>query len=140
LGRLSKTSCEHGAIPDIEAGILSSSEYSSSSTSKSSADSAHEYKEVHALYFNWAGDDLGVKEEARALTDVLADVLAHEYKVISSTLVQIPSENSFPLVEAFLNQLKKLVSHPDNLIIVYYAGHGSLDKYRRMMWHAYGFG
>jgi len=82
--------------------------------------------------FHWDEDDLGVRFEVHELSAVLKDI----YHCASVDIHVIPSRKPYKFVERALDNLKRGNSHKDNLLIVYYSGHGCLDN-GRLMWAAY---
>ena len=92
-------------------------------------DEEYEYKEIHVLCIIWEEDDLGVKQETRRFGNLFQD----EFGVTSSIIYRITSINSYVKLEKLLGRYKDLLSHPDNLLVIYYSGHGFLDKSQRMM-------
>jgi hypothetical protein len=82
--------------------------------------------------FHWAEDDIGVNFEVHDLSAVFKDI----YHFASVDIHVIPSHNPYKFVERTLDNLKRGNSYKDNLLIVYYSGHGSLDN-GKLMWSAY---
>ncbi|KAK1750948.1 hypothetical protein QBC47DRAFT_309110 [Echria macrotheca] len=76
------------------------------------------YVDVKVLLMSWASDDLGVKDEVQVLESVFRDL--YNFDVENWT---IPDEE--PGLEAASKVLEfvKTGRHPDNLLILYYAGH-----------------
>lgn len=91
------------------------------------------YKAVNVVMFHWEEDDIGVAPEVHELSAVFKDV----YRFASVDLHLIPSRNPYKFVERALDDLKRGNSDKDNLLIVYYSGHGGLDK-GKLMWSPYG--
>jgi hypothetical protein len=94
----------------------------------------HRYKEVHAHFFSWEEDDLGVSEEIKKLHKVFENLSL----ATITTYYKIPSDNPYEFMDVTLSNVKNSWSHPDNLLIIYYSGHGYLDR-GRMMWHSYKY-
>jgi hypothetical protein len=94
----------------------------------------HRYKAVNALFFSWEEDDLGVLEEK----ETLRKVFQKSSLVTHTSNHRIPSEHPYDYMDATLSNFKNGWSHPDNLLIIYYSGHGDLDT-GRIMWQAYKY-
>lgn len=94
----------------------------------------HRYKEVHAYFFSWEEDDLGVSEEKETLRQLFQKLSLATYAKDR----KIPSKDPYDYMDVTLSSVKNGWSHPDNLLIVYYSGHGDLDT-GRMMWQAYKY-
>lgn len=90
------------------------------------------YKEVHALLLSWKDDNLGVVNEISELHDVFQQIC--RFKVENWS---IPSERShIALATKVLGFLNDYESR-DNLLIVYYGGHGSMNDDRQCVWSWY---
>ena len=86
------------------------------------------YKEVHALLLSWEDDTLGVNDEVTELGDVFRSMYhfeAEEWK--------IPGERSHNSLAAKIFEFLNYES-ADNLLIVYYGGHGSMNDDRKCVW------
>ena len=103
-------------------------------TRKSVLTMAKRYNEVHAVLFYWAEDDLGVEFEVTTLTGVFQDT----YQFSSVAKHKIPSRKPYSTVERILDDFKRSCSDRNNLLIVYYGGHGGLVD-GKMMWSPYRF-
>ena len=95
----------------------------------------YRYKQVHCLLLSWEADDLGVIDEVKELADVFKDLYGYH----SVQRWRIPTQRSYLKLEDTLYQFRKVHSSDDNLLIVYYAGHGYLDDYRLWTWAAYRY-
>lgn len=94
---------------------------------------SYAYKEIHALILCWEEDDLGCEAEALRLKGVFDD----RFHITSTRYVSIPSTQPYGFVESELCDFKRDHSCKENLLIVYYGGHGGLDEYGRMTWSPY---
>ena len=97
--------------------------------------SKYRYKEVHVLLLNWEDDDLGVFREVVELEDVFRK----DYGCRTVERWEIPSLKPYSNLEDKLYLFRKNYSSSDNLLIVYYAGHGYLDYSRLWKWAAYRY-
>ena len=88
------------------------------------------YNKVQVLLISWEDDDLNVEIEIKELQKVLWD------------FYQFPAEHwKIPSHDGPHGQLgdkvrdfQKLHDKEDSLLIVYYGGHGYLDKNRQLIW------
>ena len=87
------------------------------------------YRDVHVLLLSWQADDLGVIKEILELRDVFSKI--YRYK---SEHWQIPSKSAFNVLRKKLNDFLNDYDCETNLLIIYYGGHGFMDKERRCMW------
>ncbi|KAF7533891.1 hypothetical protein G7054_g6701 [Neopestalotiopsis clavispora] len=91
--------------------------------------SGHKYASLHALLLSWQEDDLGVDEEVDKLGFVLLD--QYEFDV---QYWKIPVKRStFELTQRVLNWTAEYEGE-DELLLVYYAGHGWMDSSRQAIW------
>ena len=95
----------------------------------------YRYKEVHVLLLSWEDDDLGVVDEVVELEDVFRKA----YGCQTVRRWEIPSLKPYSKLEDQLYRFRKKYSSSDNLLIVYYAGHGYLDYSRLWKWAAYRY-
>lgn len=87
------------------------------------------YKEVHALLLSWEDDNLGVINEVHELSDVFRrtyDFEVEEWKIPSKR----PHNTLASKVLGFLDEFES----KDNLLIIYYGGHGSMNDDRQCVW------
>lgn len=91
------------------------------------------YNRVHALLINWENDDLQTKNEI----EKLQTLFAQKYN-FSTESYSIPSDDSHNELEAKLvstrNAHGKTVT---DLVILYYGGHGMLNKENQSIWKAW---
>lgn len=90
------------------------------------------YNKVHALMFLWEDDDLQVHPEVQDLRDVFSTL----YNFTTHISI-IPSKTPSQHVKNEISKLRHILNYSDNLLIVYYSGHGHLLKYGKMTWSAY---
>lgn len=79
------------------------------------------YTAVHALLLYWEDDDIGVAKEIKELTDMFRDVSKFGYQVWP---YRIPSRDPARSLSYTVAQFLHNFDREDNLIIVYYGGHG----------------
>lgn len=87
------------------------------------------YAAVHVLLLSWEDDDLNVDEEAKGLQNVL-----EEFYGFSTERWKIPSNRSNIQLQSKLVDFQETHDKEDNLLIVYYGGHGYLNDNRQSMW------
>lgn len=90
------------------------------------------YKEVHALLLSWEQDNLGVANEIAELKDVFQQI--YHFNVDGWKIPSEKSHNSLAAkVLGFLNDYDST----ENLLIVYYGGHGFMNDDRQCVWSWY---
>ncbi|KAL8853690.1 MAG: hypothetical protein Q9221_001501 [Calogaya cf. arnoldii] len=89
------------------------------------------YSSVHVLLLRWAGDDLNVQKEITPLEDVFE----HQYK-FNTEQWDIPSQSSTRALQTKLYDFQNCHQSEDELLIVYYGGHGDADRRGRSIWAA----
>jgi hypothetical protein len=97
-----------------------------------SAPKGYPYREVHVLLLEWEEDDLGVDQVVNELMSVFKNTFGFE----SVQSFKIPSRRSYKALDARLQGFTQQNSSEQNLLIVYYSGHGFLDLQNRMHWAA----
>jgi hypothetical protein len=97
-----------------------------------SAPKGYPYRAVHVLLLEWEEDDLGVSRAVNDLRIVFEDTFGFE----PVEYFKIPLRRSHNALEARLQEFKQQNSSKQNLLIVYYSGHGFLDLQNRMHWAA----
>ncbi|KAE9378652.1 hypothetical protein N431DRAFT_459986 [Stipitochalara longipes BDJ] len=95
---------------------------------------SYPYSAVHVLLLQWQEDDLGVDTVVNDLFGVFKGWYAYQ----SVDTFKIPPQRSFNALEVRLQVFKQQYSCEENLLIVYYASHGYLDRQNRMHWAARG--
>ncbi|KAL8971462.1 MAG: hypothetical protein Q9197_003256 [Variospora fuerteventurae] len=91
------------------------------------------YTSVHVLLLRWAEDDLNVLEE---LT-ILKRVFETQFRFATEQW-DIPSQNSTRALQSKLYDFQDAHQDENELLIVYYGGHGDADRRRgRSIWAAY---
>ncbi|KAI1177990.1 hypothetical protein F4777DRAFT_156979 [Nemania sp. FL0916] len=88
------------------------------------------YASVNVLMLQWEGDDLGVNAEV----DALAQVFSRDFG-FSVDLFYIPLEKSLRRLTTVVTDWVDRHDRPDNLFILYYAGHGRISgSGRTVVW------
>ena len=91
--------------------------------------SSSRYHDVHALLLSWEEDDLGVIDEISQLNVVLEN--NYHYETAQWKIPNTRSHNSLASrLTTFLNEHES----KDNLLIVYYGGHGYMNDSRQCVW------
>ncbi|KAL8789317.1 MAG: hypothetical protein Q9213_001240 [Squamulea squamosa] len=90
------------------------------------------YTSVHVLLLRWAEDDLNVQQEL----STLKGVFENQYNFATEQW-DIPSQNPTRALQAKLYDFQICHQSEDELLIVYYGGHGDADRRRgRSIWAA----
>ena len=87
------------------------------------------YKAVHALLLTWEDDNLGVINEVDELEVVFRQT--YHFKVEKW---KIPSKRPHNTLAAKLLGFLEDFESKDNLLIIYYGGHGSMNDDRQCVW------
>ncbi|RMJ18095.1 hypothetical protein CDV36_002202 [Fusarium kuroshium] len=87
------------------------------------------YKGVHDLLLHWQDGSESMYKELSRLRDVLGDTYCYDVKEW-----QIPRKDSHCELNAYLLGWRKAHGAKGNLLIVYYAGRGSMGKGRESVW------
>ena len=87
------------------------------------------YKEVHTLLLSWEDDNLGVADEIDELRDVFRNLYSFEAEEW-----KIPSKRSHNSLAAKVLGFLDDYESKDNLLIVYYGGHGEMNDDRQCVW------
>ena len=90
-----------------------------------------DYRAVHVLLLNWEADDIGTSTELEELRDLFKNRFAY-----STEIWPIPSSQPENALEIKLGAVKQLYGKERCLIIVYYGGHGKMDRDGRSIWAA----
>jgi hypothetical protein len=98
----------------------------------STSPSTYHYARVYALLFHWTDDDLGVFQEVHDLAKVFFEVCEFTHVTVAS----IPRRHAHALVDSEIRSFTSRYASPNNLLIVYYSGHGSLDSRHQLNWWA----
>lgn len=89
------------------------------------------YDSVHVLLLRWADDDLGTEREIKDLDSVFSDT----YHYTTERGI-IPSKISHAKLEHMITCFRDSRDSPDNLLILYYGGHGVRDFDNKSIWAA----
>lgn len=93
----------------------------------------YRYKQIHVVLINWHVDDFpDLKSEVKQL----AAVFDRDYAFTTVGIYTIPSKNPYSKLEGFLSRFKEEYSDQDNLLIIFYSGHGG-QKNGRLIWQGY---
>jgi hypothetical protein len=100
------------------------------------------YDEVHALLLGWELDDLEKRNKKdptgnkamRVSLSELAEVLDDHFCYKTYSEWSIPCDNATDKVFERLRVFRDDHKNPRTLLIIYYAGHGTTDAYRRLVW------
>ena len=87
------------------------------------------YKEVHVLLLSWEGDNLGVIEEVIELEGLFRNTYHFETEGW-----RIPSKRSHNSLAAKILGFLDDYESKDNLLVVYYGGHGEMNDDRQCVW------
>lgn len=90
------------------------------------------YKGIHALLLNWKDDNLGVVNEIDELEDVFRQIYHFQVE-----RWEIPSKRPHNALAAKLLGFLDDYESKENLLIVYYGGHGSMNDDRQCVWSWY---
>ncbi|KUJ09075.1 uncharacterized protein LY89DRAFT_319222 [Mollisia scopiformis] len=91
----------------------------------------HHYNSVHVLCLSWIDDDLDVAPEVGRLGWVFTGLYGFDVHYW-----RIPSKRANETLDHELESFFETFDQPRSLLIIYYAGHGSLGQHnRRMTWH-----
>ncbi|ROV96556.1 hypothetical protein VMCG_07814 [Cytospora schulzeri] len=99
------------------------------------------YDRAHALFISWDDDDLDTEGEIVDLEALLKEHFRFtaEAKDFTTSHFKIPSkEYCFQLLEGELVFRRNLYAlEESDLLIIYYGGHGKLDKQGHAIWYAF---
>jgi hypothetical protein len=95
---------------------------------------SYPYLRVSVLLLHWEEGDLDVNWAI----DGLQAVFSNDFGFRPVNTFKIPSHRPYSALEQELQCLKNSVSSEGALLIIYYAGHGYLDRQNRMHWAGQG--
>lgn len=87
------------------------------------------YREVHVLLLSWEEDNLGVIGELTELQTVFKDM----YRFDTETW-KIPNRKSHNSLVSRMTRFLDDFEADDNLLVVYYGGHGGMNDDRQCIW------
>ena len=87
------------------------------------------YKAVHVLLLSWVDDNLGVLEEISELDGAFTSVYGY-----ATEQWKIPSTRSHNSLAKQLTGFLERYESEENLLIVYYGGHGYMNDNRQCVW------
>lgn len=87
------------------------------------------YAAMHVLLLSWENDDLGVMTELLELRNVF-----ETYYSFNTQEWKIPSDESHNSLAFRCIEFLKDFGSPENLLIVYYGGHGLMNDDRQCVW------
>ena len=87
------------------------------------------YAAVHVLLLSWENDDLGVLTELSELQSVL-----QTYYSFNTQEWEIPSTRSHNSLGLQIMQFLEQFESEDNLLVIYYGGHGYMNDDRKCVW------
>jgi hypothetical protein len=87
------------------------------------------YEQVHVLLLSWKDDNLGVIKEIRTLHRIFEKLYGY---TTESWL--IPSKESHWELNSKILEFVKRGRGSQNLLIVYYGGHGAINEDRNCFW------
>lgn len=99
------------------------------SVATTSQSPALRYKGVYALLLHWKNGGENMREELKRLKDVLGDTYSYTVEEW-----EIPLRDSHCELNEYLLKWRKSYGAKGNLLIVYYAGHGSMGNGRESVW------
>ena len=94
------------------------------------------YQKVSVLFVRWADDvfiDPGVNNGVQGEIDALEQVFIQDYG-FQTELYLIPSENSQRCLQRKIFNLQELHDSREELLVVYYGGHGVLNEMNQSIW------
>lgn len=89
----------------------------------------HPYRAVYVLLASWQDDDLGVWTEIDKLEVLFSEAYGYQVEQIL-----IPSHNPDDVFGHNFQDFIQKYQHHQNLLIVYYGGHGRLNNSRLAEW------
>lgn len=92
----------------------------------------NDYDAVDVLFLSWKDGDTRMHEQLVKLKDVFKDIYNYD---IEEWL--IPSQNPYSSLNQYLLDYKAHHDGPRKLLILYYAGHGSLTQDQDLIWMWY---
>lgn len=91
---------------------------------------SYPYLGVSVLLLHWEEGDLDIDWAI----DGLQAVFSNDFGFDPVKTFRIPSQRPYSALEQELQNTKNSLSGGDRLLIIYYAGHGYLDRQNRMHW------
>lgn len=95
------------------------------------------YDKAHCLFLRWEEDDLGTQAEIDELRPLIEGLcFTDSSESFTTDQYTIPSEDSFDSLEVVLvNKRAQFAKTSRDLLIIYYGGHGEVNKNRQCIWY-----
>lgn len=94
------------------------------------------YDEAHVLLLGWEhdDDDINNNKDMRRGLEKLEVVLERFFNYRTYSHWRIPQDESTDALNTRLREFRTSHNKRRNLLIVYYAGHGAVDRNRSLLW------
>lgn len=97
------------------------------------------YDEAHVLLLGWEHDedDSNSNKDMRAGLEKLEGVLKRFFNYRTYSEWRIPHEEPTDALSTRLREFRRAYNRRRSLLILYYAGHGAVDRNRSLLWLLY---